>query len=197
MVLAYHIIFTAYGFWLPNDPRGSWSEFVGSWDLFRYGGPATKVNDRRSHAWDEHDVQRRREVKKFLKHPPVILTGEQALSVANGFARLSRSSGYAIYACAILPEHIHLVIGRHDYDVEQIIRRLKQGAGLQLKQDGLHPFAALAGRRGAVPSAFGEGMWKCFIDNERYLRAAIEYVEKNPIKEGKKKQHWKFVTALE
>lgn len=30
MVLAYHVIFGAYGFWLPNDPRGSWSKFVAS-----------------------------------------------------------------------------------------------------------------------------------------------------------------------
>jgi hypothetical protein len=23
-VIAYHVIITNYGFWLPNDPRGSW-----------------------------------------------------------------------------------------------------------------------------------------------------------------------------
>jgi hypothetical protein len=28
MILGYHVIFGAYGFWLPNDPRGSWSDFV-------------------------------------------------------------------------------------------------------------------------------------------------------------------------
>ena len=44
MVIAYHVIYSMYGFWLPNDPRGSWSDFVGSWELFRYG-PATKVED--------------------------------------------------------------------------------------------------------------------------------------------------------
>src|SRR5438034_5148372 len=42
MVLASHGIFTAYGFWLPNDPRGSWSDFVRSWELFLAGGFATK-----------------------------------------------------------------------------------------------------------------------------------------------------------
>ena len=31
-VLVAHVIITAYGFWLPNDPRGSWSDFVGAWD---------------------------------------------------------------------------------------------------------------------------------------------------------------------
>ncbi len=30
MVYAYHTIFAAYGIWLPNDPGGSWSDFVRS-----------------------------------------------------------------------------------------------------------------------------------------------------------------------
>ena len=36
-VLVAHVIITTYGFWLPNDPRGSWSDFVGAWELLRYG----------------------------------------------------------------------------------------------------------------------------------------------------------------
>ena len=47
MILAYHSIFSMYGFWLPNDPRGSGSDYVANWDLFRFG-PATKVNTRHS-----------------------------------------------------------------------------------------------------------------------------------------------------
>lgn len=70
MVIAYHVIFSMYGFWLPNDPRGSWSDFVGSWELFRYG-PATKVDDYRSYAHNPHDRQRRIEAKTALKYPPV------------------------------------------------------------------------------------------------------------------------------
>ena len=37
MIVGYHVIFGVYGFWLPNDPRGSWSEFVASWELARFG----------------------------------------------------------------------------------------------------------------------------------------------------------------
>lgn len=33
MVLGFHVIFSAYGFWLPNDPRGSWSDWVRKWEL--------------------------------------------------------------------------------------------------------------------------------------------------------------------
>jgi hypothetical protein len=40
MVLASHVIITAYGFWLPNEERGSWSDFVRSWELFKNFGPA-------------------------------------------------------------------------------------------------------------------------------------------------------------
>jgi hypothetical protein len=28
MIIAFHSIFTAYGFWLPKEPRGSRSDFV-------------------------------------------------------------------------------------------------------------------------------------------------------------------------
>jgi hypothetical protein len=68
MIIGYHVIFSTYGFWLPNDPRGSWSDFVGSWELFRYG-PATKTTQRRSLAYDEHDRARRLAAKKALKYP--------------------------------------------------------------------------------------------------------------------------------
>ncbi len=46
MIHAYHAIFGAYGFWLPNDPRGSWSDFVGAWELLRFG-KSTRSFERR------------------------------------------------------------------------------------------------------------------------------------------------------
>ena len=30
LVIAYHLIWTAYGWWLPNDPRGSGSVTIAS-----------------------------------------------------------------------------------------------------------------------------------------------------------------------
>ena len=30
MVIGYHLIWTAYGWWLPNDPRGSMSRLIRS-----------------------------------------------------------------------------------------------------------------------------------------------------------------------
>src|SRR5438270_5776341 len=85
MIHGYHIIFSAYGFWLPNDPRGSWSDFVGSWELFRYGS-ATKTAETRSLAHRAHDRALRQAAKSALKYPPLQFNGLQARAVARGFA---------------------------------------------------------------------------------------------------------------
>jgi hypothetical protein len=45
MIHGYHVVWGAYGFWLPNDPRGSWSDFVYAWELARFG-QATKSAER-------------------------------------------------------------------------------------------------------------------------------------------------------
>ena len=37
MVIGYYILLGMYGFWLPNDPRGSRSKFVWSNDLAEFG----------------------------------------------------------------------------------------------------------------------------------------------------------------
>ena len=55
LVIAYHVIMGLYGFWLPNDPRGSGSDYVGSKDLYEFG-PATKVTGEQSVAKSEHDL---------------------------------------------------------------------------------------------------------------------------------------------
>ncbi|MGB0768692.1 MAG: hypothetical protein ACPGYV_13410 [Phycisphaeraceae bacterium] len=49
MIQAYHLILSFYGFWLPNDERGSWSERVRKVELRRFG-PASKVETRQSRA---------------------------------------------------------------------------------------------------------------------------------------------------
>jgi REP element-mobilizing transposase RayT len=192
-VLAYHVIFGAYGFWLPNDPRGSWSDLVAAWELFRAGGRATKVATRRSVAGARHDAQARRQVKEMLKYPPVVFDGRQALSVAQGFARMAAKSGYHIYACSILPEHVHLVLGRHTYRVEQMVRLLKAEASTKLADDGHHPLARWRQADGSLPTPWARKCWKVFLDSVEDLLRAIRYVEENPVKEGKRRQCWSFV----
>jgi hypothetical protein len=99
-VLAYHLIMTAYGFWLPNDPRGSWSDFVRAWELFLFGGPATRTNERRSLARDTHDIAKRLEAKRHLTREAVHFTGLQARAIARGFAHYAQRAGLIVHACS-------------------------------------------------------------------------------------------------
>ncbi|MCC7145790.1 MAG: transposase [Phycisphaeraceae bacterium] len=186
MVFAYHVILSTYGFWLPNDPRGSWSDFVRSWELRRWG-PATKVHTRHSVAAQQHDVRKRFVAKEALLHKPVRFTGPQARTVGQAFSRIASSSGYKIHACAVLPDHLHLVIGRHSYAVEQIVRRLKQAATRALVEEGLWSSSV-------VPSPWARGLWKVYLNSAVAVQQAVEYVEQNPIRAGFKAQKWVFVT---
>jgi len=195
MIHAYHLILGAYGFWLPNDPRGSWSDFVGAWNLLRFGS-TTKTCERRPVALDERDVAFYAAAKKALKYPAVHFTGLQARAIARGFATFAATSELRVYTCAILPEHIHLVIGRHRYKVEQIANLLKGAATRQLNEEGIHPLRRFKTRSGRCPNAFSRGEWKVFIDSEPHLRNAIAYVENNPIREGLRPQRWRFVVPL-
>ena len=77
-----------YGFWLPNDERGSWSDFVGSWELLRFGKAKT-VQVRQSLARRPFDPARRAAAQAALKYPPVKLNGVQARAPGRGTARRS------------------------------------------------------------------------------------------------------------
>ncbi len=170
MVLGFHVIFGTYGFWLPNDPRGSWSDFVGKWELLRFG-TATKVDTRRSVAASPHDQDLRRQAKKALTYPPVHLTGRQALAATRGFDQAQHESGYTIHACSVLPEHVHMVIGRHDRKIRAIVGHLKGRATQRLIADGLWP--------DADRPIWGRKSWAVFLNTPADIRRAIAYVERN------------------
>jgi REP element-mobilizing transposase RayT len=188
MVLGYHVVFGAYGFWLPNDPRGSWSDFVGAWELYHFGR-ATKTLETRSLARAEHDRKLRMAAKLALRFPAVEFSGNQALAVAQGFDEARLEGQYAIWACSILPEHVHLVIARHERRIGLIIGHLKARATQRLKTECLWPDA----RR----PVWAERGWKVFLDSIEDVGRAVDYVRDNPVKEGKRPQRWSFVVPID
>ncbi len=193
MVIASHVILSAYGFWLPNDPRGSWSEFVGAWELFRAAGRATKTDSRRSVAGASHNRTARLAAKASLKYPPVSFDEQQRATVGAGFGRFCASRGLVMLACAVLPEHVHLVMTRHRYAVEQAATLLKGAASRALEEAGIHPLARFPRRHGRLATCWSRGEWKVFLTEAEHVARAVEYVEQNPIKEGLPQQRWPFV----
>jgi len=194
-VLAFHFILSAYGFWLPNDPRGSWSETIRAFHLLRHGD-ATKVNTHRSLAHDAHDRAARLAAKRDLKYPPVRFTGKQAVLIARGFAEAIAEHGYVIHALAILPDHVHLAMAWHARHIDDIAAHLKAKATLRMSKAGMHPMAAHAGADGRMPSPWARNYWCPFIWDVEHLRLAIRYVEANPIKAGLRRQRWEIVTPF-
>jgi REP element-mobilizing transposase RayT len=194
MVHACHVIWGTYGFWLPNDPRGSWSDFVASWELARFG--QTTRSAERVEVDRGRWIEWRKGACARLKYPPVHLNGLQARAVAAGFANCVRKSGLTIWACSILPEHVHLIIARHTYRVEQICNLLKGEATKSLKSAGMHPHRMHQSKAGKLPSMWGENQWKVFLDCDESIESAIHYVSENPLKEHKRRQSWSFVTPF-
>lgn len=195
MIHGYHVIWGTYGFWLPNDPRGSWSDFVQSWELRRFG-KAQKQLEREDISPTELAAWKSN-AQSALKYPPVSLTGIQALEVGKGFGEFARASSLTIWALSILPEHVHLVLGRHRYEIETASNFLKGSASTQLDAAGLHPMSSFRKPDGKLPSMWNSKQWIQYLDSEEAIDNAINYVEQNPVKEGKKKQKWSCVTAFE
>lgn len=99
--------------------------------------------------------------------------------MGRGFHSRRDTSGYTIWAASILPEHTHLVIARHTYQVEQMINLLKGAATRQLIKESLHPLADYAKPGQRPPRMWAEHEWKVFLDSQQAIENAIEYVNQN------------------
>jgi hypothetical protein len=85
------------------------------------------------------------------------------------------------------------VFKRHRYESEKVNNLLKGEATKALVNAGLHPFAHEVGSGERPPPCWGRKWWTVYINDEAHLRQAIQYVEDNPLKDGKPRQKWGFV----
>ena len=189
-----HAIFTAYGFWLPNDPRGSGSQRVKAQHIYDAGGDATRVPTRRSAARRPHDHAARLAAKAALVRPTVTLSGVQARAVARGIAALLTKTDLKIHALAVLPDHVHCVVHSRRLSPDTILTALKSAATRGLNAEGLHPLASYPRRNGRLPMPWADGGWKVYLFTADDMRRAIGYVEQNPPRAGLPRQQWSCVT---
>ncbi len=189
-VVAIHCIWGAYGFWLPNDPRGSGSHFVGSYAVWQAGGNATLVQTSRSLADKKHDLNLRLAGKAALQKPAMRFNDTQIDAIGAGFAAAVTIGRYNVHACAIMPDHVHVVLGHTPALASKIVAHLKSFATKEINRRSLNPYATLPGRD-------GQRIW---ADRFRhvFLAAAdvprcIQYVRDNPVKIGSPPQNWSFI----
>jgi REP-associated tyrosine transposase len=156
-------------------------------------GPANPATTRRSVAYRPFDREVRRLARESLRYPYVQFTGTQARAVGRGFANEIGRFGGTIYACTILDNHFHGVTGPHRYDIRRFAGRLKGAATRQLRAEGLHPLADHPLPDGWLPSPWARLPWVVYLWTAEDVRRAIRYVEDNPLKQRKPRQHWSFV----
>lgn len=186
MVLGYHLIWTLYGWWLPNDPRGSMSQSIRSDPISELG--ALHYGRKRLHPSS-------REIREFydvartqLKHPLLTLEPSEFDVVAEAFGSVIKGRGYTCYACAIMPDHVHVLIRRHRYLAEDMIEHLQTAS-----RDAL---IGAKCRPTNHPTWGGPG-WKVFLDTPDDIRRTIRYVEENPPKGRLPRQHYRFVNVYD
>ena len=182
IVIAHHLVWTAYGWWLPNDPRGSTSYYIACdaiaelGELHR-GRKKVQPTGREIRAFYE----RAREVLQF----PLLTFDESARrEIGVAFAAVIDSERYTCYACAVMPDHIHLLIRKHKHTAEEMIDRFQRASRDRLAETG-H-------RTTGHPTWGGPG-WKVFLDHPDEVRRTIAYIEKNPLPLRLPKQLWPFV----
>ncbi len=192
-IIAYHIVFGAYGFWLPNDPRGSWSKTVWAPNLVRFG-PPVPANTRRSLANAPHDRELRLAVKAALQRPAVRFDQAQIQCIAQAIGSELRKYDLPCYAAAVMPDHVHMVIARQAQQAEAWIGYFKRAGSRALRSAGLHPFGNQPDADGRLPTPWEEGGWKVFLHSPEEILPRIPYVEQNPEGAGLPRQQWDFVT---
>ncbi len=182
MVAGYHLIWTAYGWWLPNDPRGSTSReircaAVAGLGELHYGRrrvqPAGRV------LREFHEAAR-----SVLKHALLALSDAETHAVADAFAAVIRQRSYTCYACAIMPDHVHVLIRKHRDQAETMIGHLQDASRTEVRQAGL--------REPDHPVWGGPG-WKVYLESQSDIRRTVDYIQRNPTKAGMPAQAWPFV----
>jgi REP element-mobilizing transposase RayT len=186
MVIAYHLVWVAYGWWLPNDPRGSMSTSIRC-DVLKELGELHHGRKRVQPA--SRDLREFYDgAKELLKHPLLTCAPKEMDAIAEAFATVMARERYTCYACAVLPDHVHLVIRKHRDLAEQMIRKLQWESAEHVRRLGL--------RDDDHPVWGGPG-WKVFLDSPHDIRRTIPYVENNPIKMRLPRQTFPFVVPYD
>jgi hypothetical protein len=100
MVVGYHLIWTAYGWWLPNDPRGSSSHEI---RVERIAGLGELHHGRKPVQPLPAEIRRfYEEARGVLKHALLTFDDEAILLIGQSIGRVIRDKGYTCYECAVI-----------------------------------------------------------------------------------------------
>ena len=183
MVAGYHLIWTIYGYWLANDPRGSTSreirvEALKALGEIHYGRKRVQPSSAELRQFFQ-------QARALLHFPVLTFDANEVIFLAKTFGDEIVKQRYTCYACAIMPDHVHMLIRRHRDKAEMMIEHLQQASRTALYESG---------KRNPPHPVWSDGPgWKGFLNTRQDFEREIEYIRENPIKIGWPEQRWEFV----
>lgn len=183
IVIAHHLIFTVYGWWLPNDPRGSMSRQVRNLELRDLG----ELHFERKEVQPSSNELRAfyRDAAKRLKHSLLEFDVREIEIVAKSFADVIKSKRYTCYACAVMPDHVHLLIRKHKHTAEEMIERFQETSRAAVLSNN--------GRHEPGHPVWGGPGWSVFLEHPDDVHRTMRYIEQNPVKVNRPVQQWSFI----
>jgi len=186
LLIAYHLIWTGYGHWLPNDPRGSGStsvlkDSIAALGEIHYGRKLVQPSGKVVRGFYET-------AHKVLSYPVLRFYQADILTIGKAIAEIIDAHKYTCFACAIMPDHVHILIRKHRDLGEEMIEHLQDGSRDRFCERGVcdpgHP-------------VWTDGGWKRYLFTPGMIRGVIRYIEDNPSEIGWPRQAWAFVTPYD
>jgi len=182
VIIAHHVIWTAYGWWFPNDPRGSMSRTIRSDPIadlgeIHHGRKRVQPASADLRAFYQH-------AQEALVHPLLEFAATERQVIADSFAGAITLHRYTCTACAIMPDHVHILIRKHRDRPEEMIVRLQEASARVLRERKLRP---------ANHPVWGGPGWTVFLDLPEEVWRTIHYINGNPAKLGLPAQGCEFV----
>ena len=185
IVIAYHLIWTAYGWWLPNDLRGSTSHQIACDAIAELGELHHGRRKVQPAGWVIRDFYQR--ATEVLKHALMTFRPDEIQRIARAFGSLADGRPFTCHACAVMADHVHVLMRKHKRTAERMIADLQDASRVELQeqpdwQD--HPI-------------WGGPGWKVFLYSPDEVRRTIRYIANNPVKMGLPRQEWDFVAEYD
>ena len=130
----------------------------------------------------------RNKAKEVLKFAVLRFSQEEVDIIARAMAEVICKQVYTCYACAVMPDHVHVLIRKHKKQAEEMIEDFQAATRLRLRN---------CGRRSFDHPVWGGLGWKVFLDYPDDIRRTIRYIEHNPVKWGLQQQNWEFVAPYD
>jgi len=182
IIIASHIVLVGYGHWLPNDPRGSHSKSVGAPHIAELGPLHQGRKPVQPSTPELREFHKR--AATALNYPVHWFSSEERGAIRDAFARIHKEHRLTSYACAILPNHIHILTRRHALRGQSIHDLLKKDASEAVRRCGLLP---------AEHPVFNAGQAVFFKPEPSWVRECATYIMDNFAKHNLPEERYDFV----